>query len=132
MEGLSRGSRIPDVLVFVMGWIVSTFFWTIEHTPIGWRDNFRYVTIASPILRWAAMREASPFSRLGGPRRSSLRSFRSRFVALMGVLLVINLAVVVFPAPYSHLEAVQTMDQHPDRGTRWQSAGSPRRRYSPT
>ncbi len=99
-------------LVFVMGWIVSTFFWTIERTPIWWHDNLRYVSIASPVLLWAAMREVSPFARLGNPGRPSLWSFRSRFLALMGVFLVVNLVVVAFPAPYSHIEAVQTMDQY--------------------
>ena len=103
-------------LVFVMGWIVSAFFWTVEHTPVWWHDNLRYVSIASPVLLWAAMREATPFARLGAPERPSLWSFRSRFFALMGVFVIVNLVVVAFPAPYSHIAAVQEMDRYLQAG----------------
>lgn len=100
------------VLVFVIGWIVSSFFWTVERTPIWWHDNLRYVVIAFPVLLWAALREVSPYMILGSSSRPSLWSFRTRFLGLMTVFLVIGMVLVAFPAPYSHIAAVQDMERY--------------------
>ena len=97
---------------FLMGWIVSAFFWTVEQTPLWWWDNLRYVVIASPLLLWLVMRETEPRWSFTRAPSTDLRSFSKRFAALMALFLAIALAIVAFPAPYPQMAIVQNLDAY--------------------
>ena len=93
-------------LVFVIGWVVSSFFWTVEQTPIWWHDNLRYVVISSPVLLWLALREATILQKHGTESHVPLRSFRTRFCVIVVIFVMVSMAFVAFPAPYAHVAAV--------------------------
>ena len=96
--------------VFVMGWIVSSFFWTVEQTPLWWWDNLRYVVIVSPLILWLALRETEPRWSFTRAPSTDLRDFSRRFSVLMAVFLVIALAIIAFPAPYANIAAAGRLD----------------------
>ncbi len=97
---------------FVMAWIVSSFFWTVEQTPLWWWDNLRYVVIASPIVLWLVLKETEPRWAFTRAPSTDLRSFSRRFAALMAVFVVIGLAIVAFPAPYPQMTLVQGLNPY--------------------
>ena len=78
---------------FLMGWIVSAFFWTVEQTPLWWWDNLRYVVITSPLILWLVLRETEPRWSFTRAPSTDLRDFSRRFAALMAVFLAIALAI---------------------------------------
>ncbi len=95
---------------FLMGWIVSSFFWTVEQTPLWWWDNLRYVVITSPLILWLALRETEPRWSFTRAPSTDLRTFTKRFAALMAVFLAIGVAIVAFPAPYPQMTLTQSLD----------------------
>ena len=95
---------------FLMGWIVSSFFWTVEKTPLWWWDNLRYVVITSPVILWLVLRETEPRWSFTRAPSTDLRNFSKRFAALMVVFLAVGLAIVSFPAPYPQMAVVQSLD----------------------
>ena len=95
---------------FIMGWIVSSFFWTVEQTPLWWWDNLRYVVIASPLIAWLVLRETEPRWTFTQAPSTDLRSFSKRFAVLMAMFLAIGLAIVAFPAPYPQMTVAQSLD----------------------
>ncbi len=97
---------------FVMGWIVSACFWTVEQTPLWWWDNLRYVVIASPLILWLVLRETEPRWSFTRAPSTDLRSFSKRFAALMALFLAVGLAIVAFPAPYPQMALVQNLDTY--------------------
>ncbi len=97
---------------FLMGWVVSAFFWTVEQTPLWWWDNLRYVVITSPILLWLVLRETEPRWSFTRAPSTDIRSFSKRFAALMVLFLAIGLAIVAFPAPYPQMAVVQNLDSY--------------------
>lgn len=97
---------------FVMAWIVSSFFWTVEKTPLWWWDNLRYVVIASPLIAWLVLQETEPRCGLTRAPSTDLRSFSQRFASLMVVFLAIGLAIVAFPAPYPQMALVQNLNPY--------------------
>ncbi len=97
---------------FLMGWIVSAFFWTVEQTPLWWWDNLRYVVITSPVIVWLVLRETEPRWSFTRAPSTDLRSFSKRFAALMVLFLAIGLAIVAFPAPYPQMVVVQNLDSY--------------------
>ncbi len=97
---------------FLMGWIVSSFFWTAEQTPLWWWDNLRYVVIASPIILWLVLRETEPRWSFTRAPSTDLRDFSKRFAVLMVLFLAIGLAIVSFPAPYPQMALVQNLDPY--------------------
>ena len=97
---------------FLMGWIVSAFFWTVEQTPLWWWDNLRYVVITSPLILWLVLRETEPRWSFTRAPSTDLRDFSRRFAALMAVFLAIALAIVAFPAPYPQQAIVQNLDAY--------------------
>ena len=102
---------------FLMGWIVSSFFWTVEQTPLWWWDNLRYVVIASPLILWLVLQETEPRWSFTRAPSTDLRGFSRRFAALMAIFLVIGLAIVAFPAPYPQMTLVQSLDGYLQPGT---------------
>ncbi len=102
---------------FLMAWIVSSFFWTVEQTPLWWWDNLRYVVIASPLVLWLALKETQPRWSFTQAPSTDLRSFTKRFAALMVVFLAIGLAIVAFPAPYPQMTLVQELNPYLRPGT---------------
>jgi hypothetical protein len=103
--------------VFLMGWIVSSFFWTVEQTPLWWWDNLRYVVIVSPLILWLVLRETEPrWSFTRGPS-TDLRSFSKRFGVLMVVFVAIALVIVAFPAPYPQMTLVQNLNGYLQPGS---------------
>jgi 4-amino-4-deoxy-L-arabinose transferase-like glycosyltransferase len=97
---------------FLMAWIVSSFFWTVEQTPLWWWDNLRYVVIASPLILWLVLQETEPRWSFTRAPSTDLRGFSKRFAALMVVFLVIGLAIVSFPAPYPQMTLVQDLNPY--------------------
>ena len=97
---------------FLMGWIVSAFFWTVEQTPLWWWDNLRYVVITSPLLLWLVLRETEPRWSFTRAPSTDLRGISRRFAVLMAVFLAIALAIVAFPAPYPQRALVQNLDAY--------------------
>ena len=97
---------------FVMAWIVSSFFWTVEQTPLWWWDNLRYVVIASPVIVWLALQETEPRWSFTRAPSTDLRSFTKRFAVLLAVFLAIGLAIVAFPAPYPQMTLVQDLNPY--------------------
>lgn len=95
---------------FLMGWIVSSFFWTAEQTPLWWWDNLRYVVITSPLILWLVLRETEPRWSFTRAPSTDLHGFSKRFAALMAVFLVIGVAIVAFPAPYPQMTLTQSLD----------------------
>lgn len=95
---------------FLMGWIVSSFFWTVEQTPLWWWDNLRYVVVSSPVILWLVMRETEPRWSFTRAPSTDLRSFTRRFAALLVLFLAMGLAIVAFPAPYPQMAMVQSLD----------------------
>jgi 4-amino-4-deoxy-L-arabinose transferase-like glycosyltransferase len=108
-EGTAGALLLAVALVFVMGWIVSAAFWTVEGTPLWWTDNMRYVVIASPVLAWAGLRELPP---LHGPRTRSLRRFRARYALWMVMFLFFAIVIAAFPAPYSQVAVAEELVAH--------------------
>ncbi len=97
---------------FLMGWIVSSFFWTVERTPLWWWDNLRYVVVTSPLILWLVMRETEPRWSFTRAPSTDLRSFSKRFAALMVLFVAIGLVIVAFPAPYPQMALVQDLDTY--------------------
>ncbi len=97
---------------FVMAWIVSSFFWTVEQTPLWWWDNLRYVVVASPVIVWLVLQETEPRWTFTRAPSTDLRSFTRRFTALMVVFLAVGLAIVAFPAPYPQMTLVQDLNPY--------------------
>ncbi len=97
---------------FLMGWVVSAFFWTVEQTPLWWWDNLRYVVVTSPLILWLVLRETEPRWSFTRAPSTDLRSFSKRFAALMVLFLAIGLAIVAFPAPYPQMAVVQNLDAY--------------------
>lgn len=97
---------------FVMAWIVSSFFWTVEQTPLWWWDNLRYVVIASPIVLWLVLKETEPRWSFTRAPSTDLRSFSRRFATLMAIFVAIGLAIVAFPAPYPQMALVQGLNPY--------------------
>ncbi len=97
---------------FLMGWIVSSFFWTVERTPLWWWDNLRYVVICSPVILWLVMRETEPRWSFTRAPSTDLRSFSKRFAALMVLFVAIGLVIIAFPAPYPQMALVQDLDTY--------------------
>ncbi len=95
---------------FLMGWIVSSFFWTVERTPLWWWDNLRYVVVTSPLILWLVMRETEPRWSFTRAPSTDLRSFSKRFAALMALFVAIGLVIVAFPAPYPQMAVVENLD----------------------
>ncbi len=102
---------------FVMGWIVSSFFWTVEQTPLWWWDNLRYVVIGSPVLLWLVLRETEPRWSFTRAPSTDMKSFSKRFAVLMALFLAMALAIVAFPAPYPQMAIVQNLDNYLRPGT---------------
>ncbi len=102
---------------FVMGWIVSAFFWTVEQTPLWWWDNLRYVVITSPLILWLALRETEPRWSFTRAPSTDLKDFRRRFAVLAAVFLVIALVIVSFPAPYPQVRAVEDLNAYLQPGS---------------
>ncbi|HYM40239.1 MAG TPA: glycosyltransferase family 39 protein [Thermoplasmata archaeon] len=97
---------------FLMGWMVSSFFWTVEQTPLWWWDNLRYVVITAPLILWLVLRETEPRWSFTRAPSTDLRSFSKRFAVLMAVFLAIGLAIVAFPAPYPQMAVMQNLDAY--------------------
>ena len=102
---------------FVMAWIVSSFFWTVERTPLWWWDNLRYVVVVSPLLVWLVLQETEPRWTFTRAPSTDLRSFSKRFAALMVVFLAMGLTIVAFPAPYPQMTLVQDLNPYLAPGT---------------
>ena len=102
---------------FLMGWIVSSFFWTVEQTPLWWWDNLRYVVIASPLILWLALRETEPRWSFTRAPSTDFHGFSKRFAALLVLYLAIGLAIVAFPAPYPQMTVVQSLDGYLQPGS---------------
>lgn len=97
-------------ITFVMGWIVSSFFWVVEQHPLWWWDNVRYVVIVAPVILWLALRETEPRTWRFRAPSTDLRVFTRRFALLMAAFLLADVLIVAFPAPYAHLSAVDALD----------------------
>ncbi len=94
---------------FLMGWIVSSFFWTVEQTPLWWWDNLRYVVITSPLILWLVLRETEPRWSFTRAPSTDLRSFSRRFAVLAAIFVAIGLVIVAFPAPYPQMALTQDL-----------------------
>lgn len=99
-------------LVFLMAWLVSSFFRMVENQPLWWHDNMRYVVVGAPVILWAALRDVTPFVHLGERRMPSLWSFRQRFLILVSAFVIIGLVIVAFPTPYAHVAAIKDLQKH--------------------
>ncbi len=97
---------------FLMAWIVSSFFWTVEQTPLWWWDNLRYVVIASPLVMWLVLKETEPRWTFTRAPSTDMRSFTKRFAVLMAVFLAMGLVIVAFPAPYPQMTLVQDLNPY--------------------
>jgi hypothetical protein len=95
---------------FIMAWIVSSFFWTVEQTPLWWWDNLRYVVVTSPLILWLVLRETEPRWSFTRAPSTDLRSFTKRFAVLSVVFVTIALVIVAFPAPYPQMTAVENLN----------------------
>lgn len=81
-------------LTYLLAWVISGIYWTLERSPVFWLDQARYVVIANVIVLWLVVKDAD----IRMPR------FRRRYAALAAVWLVASTAVLaqgtpgVFPA----------------------------------
>lgn len=118
LSRLAAGGEVTGLLwtivgsTFLMGWIVSSFFWTVEQTPLWWWDNLRYVVVTSPLILWLVLRETEPRWSFTRAPSTDLKAFSKRFAVLMAVFLAIGLAIVAFPAPYPQMAVVQNLDAY--------------------
>jgi hypothetical protein len=102
---------------FLMGWIVSSFFWTVEQTPLWWWDNLRYVVIVSPLILWLVLERTDARGSSTHAPSTDVRDFSKRFAALMAVFVAIALAIVAFPAPYPQMTLVQNLNGYLQPGS---------------
>ena len=97
---------------FVMAWIVSSFFWTVEQTPLWWWDNLRYVVIASPVIVWLALQETEPRWSFTRAPSTDLRPFTTLLAVLLAFSLAPALAIAPSPAPYPQMTLVQDLNPY--------------------
>ncbi|HET6398089.1 MAG TPA: glycosyltransferase family 39 protein, partial [Candidatus Thermoplasmatota archaeon] len=80
------------VLVWIIGWLMSSVFWVREQSTIFWLDNHRYVVMALPAVLWLVARDAD------------WRSPRLRWRVAGTYLVLACLTLVVVLAPVRHME----------------------------
>ena len=95
---------------FGMGWIMSSFFWTVEQTSLWSWDNLRYVVIVSPLILWLLLRETEPRWSFTRAPSTDLKSFSKRFAVLMTVFVAVALCIVALPTPYPQVAIVRSLD----------------------
>jgi 4-amino-4-deoxy-L-arabinose transferase-like glycosyltransferase len=88
------------VLMFMIGWLMSSIFWVAENSPLFWLDNRRYIVIAFVPLLWMALR----FQDISNPR------LKLRVAALALSLAALTLLSFLSPVQFAINDAVQTLD----------------------
>lgn len=74
-------------LTYLLAWIISGIFWTVERAPLYWIDIARYTVIAGPALLWIVLRDAN----------IDAKAFGRKFAAMAGGFLLVLVVVLAQP-----------------------------------
>lgn len=107
-EEAISGLWLSIVLMFLIGWWLSSVFWISEATPIWWLDNHRYVVVAFLPLLWLVVMEA----------KVEKRGFQLRALVLCGVLCAGSIGIIAQPTQMPEVKSMQWLNPHLQHDTK--------------
>ena len=76
-------------LTYLLAWIISGIYWTLEHSPWFWLDQGRYIVVANVVVLWLVVKDADV----------RLPAFRKRYAAMAAVWVAASVVVLAQAKP---------------------------------